>query len=381
MYDFLLDMLWGGANVAEIRPTPQEGAPPFFWINVAQEGEPRWRSLEAQVNRRKDTLSVYYGGAREKAFDLFKKNCDPFRRLRQRIQEAFSVKLTTGAVKVLEIFTILRPDPPTPTLVMCTANSNGSFFLGAEAFFKIHAPSALHKLCLLDLELVNEPPVVEADALFAQIDRVASRVSGVGGAPGADLFTSDTGVNCENFADQEVAHLPGFVRQTIWAFSLLKIGGDAIVKIYTFFRPLTLSLLAIYAHVFETFQIIKPKTSRQHNSEVYIAAKGFRGAPPGLLSYLCTILRSPDPYSGGLHILGGSCWKTLDDLHSVAAHFFFARQGGHIHYLDRLFIDKGGAPPPSNFYETAEKRWFSTHLPDGLPPLSSPNSSTTSSPL
>jgi len=57
----------------------------------------------------------------------------------------------------------------------------------------------------------------------------------------------------------------------------LKLGGNMVLKQYTFFKNLTWRRIMFYASVFNKFYIFKPVTSRARNSEIYLIGLGFLG--------------------------------------------------------------------------------------------------------
>jgi hypothetical protein len=63
----------------------------------------------------------------------------------------------------------------------------------------------------------------------------------------------------------------------IAGFMTMNKGAICVLKQYTFFEPITYSLLIIYSSLFEKFYISKPLTSRPYNSEVYLVGVGFLG--------------------------------------------------------------------------------------------------------
>ena len=74
------------------------------------------------------------------------------------------------------------------------------------------------------------------------------------------------------------------------AFSIQKIGGTQIIKIFDTFTPLTIKLLYLVSTLYNNVYIYKPLTSRPANSEKYIIAKGFKGIDSNYLKSLYSIV-------------------------------------------------------------------------------------------
>ena len=93
-----------------------------------------------------------------------------------------------------------------------------------------------------------------------------------------DLYTSDVGFEkITTYKNKEIGHLPLNIGQILAALLTLKEGGSMIVKQYTFFESLNISLYAILTNVFEEVHISKPVTSRPTNTETYIIGKNYIG--------------------------------------------------------------------------------------------------------
>lgn len=94
------------------------------------------------------------------------------------------------------------------------------------------------------------------------------------------LYTSDLGFETgadNKYENQELSHIKPHLGQILAGLYTLAKGGHMVVKQYTFFEMLNVSILSILTNLFEEVHICKPVTSRCTNSETYIVAKGFRG--------------------------------------------------------------------------------------------------------
>lgn len=85
-----------------------------------------------------------------------------------------------------------------------------------------------------------------------------------------DVYFSDAAGPVTDYNEQESEHLPIFIGSVLAALQTLKPGGRMIVKYYTMFEALTLSVVCGIASVFEKTFIYKPIGSKRDNSEVYI---------------------------------------------------------------------------------------------------------------
>ena len=93
-----------------------------------------------------------------------------------------------------------------------------------------------------------------------------------------DLYTHDLGIDVsDNYRDQEKTNIRAHLGASLSGFLVLARGGNFIAKQYTYFQPLSINLIIIYASMFEEFYVCKPMTSKPTNSEIYLVGKGFIG--------------------------------------------------------------------------------------------------------
>jgi hypothetical protein len=116
---------------------------------------------------------------------------------------------------------------------------------------------------------------------------------------GADLYTSDVGIEIANENANRQEELSAFINlgQVLSGVLSLAIGGSLVTKQFTFVTPFSRSLIAIVASLFEETYITKPKTSRPTNSEIYLVGKGFKGISEELSTALlerCEAYRTLD---------------------------------------------------------------------------------------
>ena len=111
---------------------------------------------------------------------------------------------------------------------------------------------------------------------------------------GATLYTSDAGVDIgTDYEHQEELNADVNFYQIMCGLVTTAVGGTMIFKQYTFFTKLSRSLLAYIFPVFETIDIVKPKTSRPGNSEIYVVCKGYRGAPDNIMEFIAQYAKVP----------------------------------------------------------------------------------------
>jgi len=106
-----------------------------------------------------------------------------------------------------------------------------------------------------------------------------------------DFITSDGGFDFSvdyNTQEQQAYRL--LFCELVMAFSIQKIGGTQIIKIFDTFTPLTIKLLYLVSTLYNNVYIYKPLTSRPANSEKYIIAKGFKGIDSNYLKSLYSIV-------------------------------------------------------------------------------------------
>lgn len=61
-------------------------------------------------------------------------------------------------------------------------------------------------------------------------------------------------------------------------YLLLDVGGHFVIKMFTFFECDTICLLYLLRALFESLEVMKPATSKEGNSEVYVICREFKGS-------------------------------------------------------------------------------------------------------
>lgn len=106
--------------------------------------------------------------------------------------------------------------------------------------------------------------------------------------PCRDIFlvTADGSIDCADVPGEQenvVGHL--HFCETVAALHLLTTGGSFVLKIFTTFECHTVCLIYLLCCCFGNVSIVKPATSKEGNSETYVACTNFKG-PTFVLPYL-----------------------------------------------------------------------------------------------
>ena len=110
---------------------------------------------------------------------------------------------------------------------------------------------------------------------------------------GADLYVSDIAVDVKGeWNKEEELNMPPQLGQILFGLSSLKEGGGLVVKMFTAFKQMTVSLLYLTVTLFEEARIFKPYTSRSRNSELYLVCNGFKGVKESTLKRLSMRLKN-----------------------------------------------------------------------------------------
>ena len=112
-----------------------------------------------------------------------------------------------------------------------------------------------------------------------------------------NFITADGGFYCEpsmlNMQEETVAKI--IFGELITIFACLKIGGNAIIKMFLpLATPLTISLIYLMHKYFESVTYSKPISSGSSNSEIYLLLKNYRGIKQIQLDILYEMLDDPN---------------------------------------------------------------------------------------
>lgn len=103
------------------------------------------------------------------------------------------------------------------------------------------------------------------------------------------LVTADGSIDCTDVPGEQeniVGHL--HFCETVAALHLLNTGGSFLLKLFTIFECHTVCLIYLLSCCFNHVNIIKPATSKEGNSEIYVVCTNFKG-PKFASPYLQTL--------------------------------------------------------------------------------------------
>ena len=103
----------------------------------------------------------------------------------------------------------------------------------------------------------------------------------------ADLVTGDGGFDfSDDYSNQEISAFRLIFCEAVAGISILKRGGNMVLKLFDLFHQCSIDLIYILCYFFKDVYIIKPFTSRSANSEKYIICKHFKTVSQEQLSNL-----------------------------------------------------------------------------------------------
>ena len=92
------------------------------------------------------------------------------------------------------------------------------------------------------------------------------------------LVTADGSIDCQaDPARQEILVSELHMAEILTALGVLKIGGHFVLKMFTFYETCTHSHLYLLKCLFRAIEVVKPATSKEGNSEVYVICLDFIG--------------------------------------------------------------------------------------------------------
>jgi hypothetical protein len=93
-----------------------------------------------------------------------------------------------------------------------------------------------------------------------------------------NFYTSDLGFDVSSdYNNQEILHFCANTGQILLGLKVLQIGGNCIIKHYSYFEEYTLKYLSKFKKLFDQFYFYKPAASKSLNSEIYLVGIGFVG--------------------------------------------------------------------------------------------------------
>ena len=303
-------------QVSDLTPVPTATMNELIALEPVQENS--WFALKDKLNAAKDKLN----DIPEAVYTNLARQLDMYASLRTVVQKSYNMEhATNAALKMYEMIhqlELLMPgDRCLPVVnAFCNAELPGAFVIAinhfmrtkcvssdfdwvASSYLPAAAMQAGDKTILEDRYKIYEKnrnhwlmgpapnglPEGEAPVTGDVTDPAVINTLGnathqrFSANDGANLYTSDVGIEIRKEELNQQEELTAFINygQIVTGLLALAIGGTLITKQFTFYTPFSRSLIAIVASLFEETYIIKPKTSRPTNSEVYLVGKGFKG--------------------------------------------------------------------------------------------------------
>ena len=107
---------------------------------------------------------------------------------------------------------------------------------------------------------------------------------------GMDFITADGGFDVKVFIAQEIICSKLLLCEIYLALSTQKKGGTFVIKFFDMFTHNSIIYYLLLCSFYSYVKIIKPKCSRNCNSERYLICYGFNGADESILHNLYTII-------------------------------------------------------------------------------------------
>ena len=150
-------------------------------------------------------------------------------------------------------------------------------------------------------------------------------VRGIGERTAAtfDLITADGSVDMEHdHVHEERLNVLLILREALVAVRCQSEGGSFVLKVFGLEGEALTSLVWLLAHMYRRTRVVKPRTSRPTNSELYVVFSGFLGAehaPPGFER-----LHALDAPPGGAAVqrfcdMGGDARAQFAAIHAACA--------------------------------------------------------------
>ena len=99
-------------------------------------------------------------------------------------------------------------------------------------------------------------------------------------SPKYAFITADGGIDEQRmYLQKEQLHYDLIFAEIVMTLLTQEMGGTCMIKIFETFTTTTLSIVYFLCSCYESFEIVKPLTSRPTNSERYVVCSGFRGCP------------------------------------------------------------------------------------------------------
>lgn len=266
------------------------------------------QSCKEKLNKKKQSIELL--APNEEKMNEYQKlvqYVDRYKSMRKRFMRSYGVRNVTNAwIKMYEILhtfdsVFFKRVDKISTMHLCEAP--GAFIMVFDHFIKTHhkdmnydwkAQSLISEDAIGDdYGIIKDNPDKWDFGITGDGDISSTRnMKHYGKIDKVDIVTSDVGSPINNISvrgeagwnHQEEILLPLHYCQVITSLHILKKGGCAIFKTFTFFESCSVSILSIICKYFEEVYICKPLASRPANSEVYIVAINFKYVSSDILA-------------------------------------------------------------------------------------------------
>jgi len=127
------------------------------------------------------------------------------------------------------------------------------------------------------------------------------------------FVTADGSIDCQaDPARQEILVSGLHLAEIVTALGVLKFGGSLVIKMFTFYESETHQHLYLLKCFFEKIEVVKPATSKEGNSEVYVVCLGFIGIPQEDLDLLIANMLDRKPFISIFETIQSDFLDTLE---------------------------------------------------------------------
>lgn len=267
--------------------------------------QPYIEQYTQQLNAAKDSLNIPQFERLKKA-QTYEEQIRQLRR--QTIRNANAQHVTRAWLKMYEMLTQtpLGESLPANTKAFFNAELPGGFVFATNHYLKTHGKNLSWLIASFQPRTAQEKyigdifGIMQANpdkTLSGRIstnrgvfwstgdltDKLMTQILAQLAGPGTiDLYTADGGFDVtgrENL--QETLSLPLIQGEINTGMQVLKVGGNMVLKIFTFFTPEMWANLVRLMRAFNNYTLYKPTTSNPLNSEVYFIGLNFMGDQVG----------------------------------------------------------------------------------------------------
>lgn len=239
-----------------------------------------------------NTAKRYMDSIPEKKLMLLRKILYPFHGIPRRLPIKYVTNAWLKTYEMLLVENIVQKT--TKFVVFFNANAPGTSSMAFEYFMGLHhnnieydwvASSLIGKGALTDtfgiiqntkdkwlMDDTNNGDVTDIKNILDFVEKIQKRFR-----RGVDLYFSDIGKETKDYDHEEHNEIKEVYAQNIIALMTMRRGGTMITKQRNFMTPFNMSMISFFATLFSEFKIVKPETSRQLNSEIYLIGKNFLG--------------------------------------------------------------------------------------------------------